>query len=553
MARGGPDPIQLMNKTRPIVVLGLLGIKLDGGFNAKRWSRWRPSVGIFQQEDLACARFELLYEENHRLMASTVAEDVKVASPATEVRLHPLRLKDPWDFGEVYAALHDFATTYRFRTDEEDYLVHITTGTHVVQICLFLLTESRHLPARLLQTSPPTGRSSAPGGTYSIIDLDLSRYDALARRFAKEHAEGAALLKSGILTQNARWNRIIEELEYVSLQTTSPILVTGPTGAGKSQLARRIFELKQSRHRLSGPFVEVNCATLRGDQAMSSLFGHLRGAFTGAQVARAGLLKSADGGVLFLDEIGELGLDEQAMLLRALEEKRFFPVGSDSETESDFQLIAGTNRDLRQAVRSGLFREDLLARINLWTFEIPPLSERREDIEPNLDYELDRFAAKTTRRCAFNREARDRYLEFAKSPAARWNGNFRDLNASVTRMATLAPGGRIDLPIVGKEIDRLLRDWSHQESLPSLTDSETEATLRAVLKEPAMKEIDLFDAVQLATVIRVCQTSKTLSEAGRTLFAASRARKAASNDADRLRKYLARFQLTFHDVARRPS
>src|SRR5204862_3777135 len=99
---------------------------------------------------------------------------------------------------------------------------------------------------------------------------------------------------------------------------------------------------------------------------MSALFGHVKGAFTGALKDRAGLLRSADGGVLFLDEIGELGLDEQAMLLRALEEKTFLPLGSDRETQSDFQLIAGTNRDLMAEVNRGLFREDLLCRINLW-------------------------------------------------------------------------------------------------------------------------------------------------------------------------------------------
>ena len=103
---------------------------------------------------------------------------------------------------------------------------------------------------------------------------------------------------------------------------------------------------------MQGPFVEVNCATLRGDAAMSALFGHVKGAFTGALRDRPGLLRAADGGVLFLDEIGELGADEQAMLLRALEEKRFLPLGGDREVTSDFQLIAGTNRDLADEVRA---------------------------------------------------------------------------------------------------------------------------------------------------------------------------------------------------------
>jgi len=176
--------------------------------------------------------------------------------------------------------------------------------------------------------------------------------------------------------------------------------------------------------------VDVNCATIRGDAAMSALFGHVKGAFTGAQKDRAGLLRAADKGVLFLDEIGELGIDEQAMLLRALEEKTFLPLGSDEEAHSDFQLIAGTNRDLFAAVREGKFREDLLARINLWTFLMPGLKNRTEDIEPNLDFELDRFAEKAGRRVTFIKEARERFLDFALSRAAAWSGNFRDLNAA---------------------------------------------------------------------------------------------------------------------------
>ena len=139
-----------------------------------------------------------------------------------------------------------------------------------------------------------------------------------------------------------RDSRSIEQIERVAVRSSAPMLLIGPTGAGKSFLARRVYELKRSRHLVDGRFVEVNCATLRGDGAMSALFGHIKGAFTGAQNARDGLLRAADGGMLFLDEIGELGLDEQAMLLKAIEEKRFFPLGSDKEVSSDFLLIAGT-------------------------------------------------------------------------------------------------------------------------------------------------------------------------------------------------------------------
>jgi transcriptional regulatory protein RtcR len=271
---------------------------------------------------------------------------------------------------------------------------------------------------------------------------------------------------------------------------------------------------------------------------MSTLFGHTKGSFTGAVKDRPGLLRAADDGLLFLDEVGELGLDEQAMLLRALEEKRFLPLGSDREVSSDFQLIAGTNCDLASAVRDGQFREDLLARMNLWTFRLPGLAERREDIEPNLDYELDQFARRSALRATMSKEVREKFLSFAQSPAAKWNANFRDLNACVTRMATLSPGGRITREVLDCELDRLSNTWSAAD------DSQNhDVSLQPLLGSNAVEKLDLFDRAQLAFVVGVCRKSATLSEAGRKLFGATREKRKVQNDADRLRKYLARFDL----------
>jgi transcriptional regulatory protein RtcR len=515
---------------RPVVVLGLLGSTLDGGTGGNRWNRWRPTVSICQHDDFLVKRFELLFQPPFEELAHTVARDLVQVSPETQVRLRSIDLKNAWDFEEVYSTLHEFARTYPFHPEREDYLVHITTGTHVAQICLFLLTESRYFPARLLQTSPPKGGGKA---TYSIIDLDLSKYDRLASRFRIEQREGLSALKGGIDTRNRAFNQLIEKIEQVAVGSRDPLLLVGPTGAGKSQLAKRIFELKKARRQLTGGFVEVNCATLRGDAALSALFGHVKGAFTGALSARPGLLLKADGGLLLLDEIGELGLDEQAMLLRAIEERTFLPLGSDEEVRSDFQLIAGTNRDLGALVRSGRFREDLLARINLWTFSLPGLRDRPEDLEPNFDYELERFAQRTGMLVACSREARSRFLKFAVSPEARWNGNFRDLNGAVARMATVAAGGRITEPIVDEEIDRLRALWKAPGGAAGAA---------------RIEELDLFDRAQLSAVLEVCARSRSLSEAGRELFSVSRAKKKAVNDADRLRKYLSRFGIEWTDL-----
>lgn len=248
--------------------------------------------------------------------------------------------------------------------------------------------------------------------------------------------------------------------------------------------------------------------------------------------------------MLFLDEIGELGADEQAMLLKAIEEKRFFPMGSDDEVQSDFQLIAGTNRDLAQEVRVGRFREDLYARINLWSYALPGLAQRVEDIEPNLMYLLAQFSEENASKVRFNREERARFMRFAASPAASWSGNFRDLSAAVTRMATLSDTGTITATVVDDEIARLKRLWRH-DGRPVQDD----AALEDIIGPDAALAIDLFDAAQLRTVIDVCRASRSLSDAGRTLFAVSRAVKAKPNDADRLKKYLARFHLDWDQVS----
>lgn len=530
---------------RKTVVIGFLGTTLDKGRGADRWNRWRPSVAVCQHPDLVVDRYELLRDPAHAGLARTVIADIGRISPETTVAAHDLPLKDPWDFGEVYAALLDFAADYPFDPDNEDYLIQITTGTHVAQICMFLLTEARHLPGQLLQIAPPKRWAQGDPGGYARIDLDLSKYDQIAARFRRDTADATSFLKAGVETRDVAFNRMIDEIEQVTVRSDAPILLTGPTGAGKTQLARRIYELKKARHLVQGDLVEVNCATIRGDQAMSALFGHRKGAFTGAVADRPGLLRAADKGLLFLDEIGELGLDEQAMLLRAIEEKRFLPVGADRDVASDFALIAGTNRDLAAEVQSGRFREDLLARLDLWTFRLPGLAERRDDIEPNLDYELRRHAERTGDRITFNKEASQAFIKFAVSPGARWAGNFRDLAAAVTRMATLAPAGRITTAIVEDEIARLESRWHSEDA----TDQGGSARLESVLTPDRIAAIDPFDRPQLAFVIETCRRSRSLSEAGRALFAVSRQRRTTSNDGDRLRKYLARFDLDWSQVS----
>ena len=246
-----------------------------------------------------------------------------------------------------------------------------------------------------------------------------------------------------------------------------------------------------------------------------------------------------------VDEVDEVGVDEQATLLRAMEEKRFLPVGSDKKVEADIQLIAGTHRDLQDRVAKGLFREDLLARINLWTFQLPGLCERAEDIEPNLEFERDPQSTGIGQKTSLTREARREFLDWAMSLAASWSANFRDLTAAVTRMTTLPNGKRLRVSDVREEIQRLTGSWNADSGDPMAS------LLLPFFGPQQMETIDFFDQAQLATVLSVCQQEKSLAAAGRKLFAASRQARATTNDSDRLRKYLAKFGLDWKTISDR--
>jgi transcriptional regulator with PAS, ATPase and Fis domain len=205
----------------------------------------------------------------------------------------------------------------------------------------------------------------------------------------------------------------------------STVLITGETGTGKELIARAIH--KRSR-RSARAFVSVNCAAIPRDLIASELFGHEKGAFTGATQRRVGRFESADGGTIFLDEAGELPMETQISLLRVLQEREFQRVGSNQSLQIDVRLVAATNRNLEEAIAAGTFREDLFYRLNVFPIEVPPLRQRKEDIPLLVEYFVDRYASKAGKKIAgIDR----RSLELLQSYS--WPGNIRELQNVIER------------------------------------------------------------------------------------------------------------------------
>ncbi|MCE5263638.1 MAG: sigma-54 dependent transcriptional regulator [Deltaproteobacteria bacterium] len=257
----------------------------------------------------------------------------------------------------------------------------------------------------------------------SVIKLHLMR--ALQYREERKARKSSAALKlDAIIGSSPRMRDSFDSLSEAA-STDVNVLVTGETGTGKELFAKAVHD---NSGRAGGSFVVVDCAALQGTLIESILFGYEKGAFTGAVQSREGLIKQADGGTLFLDEIAELPLPVQKVFLRVLQERRFRPLGGRSEMESNFRLIAATNRDLQSAVQAGLFREDLLYRLRALTIALPPLREHKEDIVPIALYHMEKICRRSRLESkTFSPDFVEALLSYP------WPGNVRELVNAIER------------------------------------------------------------------------------------------------------------------------
>ncbi|HUN64408.1 MAG TPA: sigma-54 dependent transcriptional regulator [Candidatus Sulfotelmatobacter sp.] len=243
----------------------------------------------------------------------------------------------------------------------------------------------------------------------------------------------------GLIGMSPRMERVYKMIEKVG-QRDHPVLVLGESGTGKELVARSIHYLGPRRDK---PFVPVECSALVSTLVESELFGYTRGAFTGAMQAKQGLMESANGGTLFLDEIGEMSLELQAKLLRSLQQKEVKPVGSTERRPINVRIVAATNRDLEQAVKSGSFRQDLYFRLNVVQIKLPPLRERKGDIPLLVTAFLEKFSSHCDTPREMTEEAMRRLMAYD------WPGNVRELENAVERAVALGTGPYVsvhDLP-----------------------------------------------------------------------------------------------------------
>jgi two-component system NtrC family response regulator len=299
------------------------------------------------------------------------------------------------------------------------------------------------------------------------------------RRLLRENRElrealGERQRLEGIVGESGRMQEVLSLVRRVA-PSDATVLVRGESGTGKELVARAIHA---ASGRAGGPFVAVNCAALPETLLESELFGHEKGAFTGAQAARQGRFEAAQGGTIFLDEIGDLPPHVQVKLLRVLQERRIERLGANRSVAVDVRLVAATHRDLEAMVREGTFRDDLYYRINVVTITLPPLRDRREDIPLLLERFLERFAranARTIR--GLTREARDTLLRYD------YPGNVRELENIVERAVVLARDdviGLADLPLGVKETEK---DLAGARTLPAAVEGLERQMIREALVE----------------------------------------------------------------------
>jgi DNA-binding NtrC family response regulator len=369
-------------------------------------------------------------------ISEKTATAISERHPGVKVDILEVPLKDPTNYLGILRQLRSHFKKLNVAHPDAEYAISVSSGTPHMHACWLLLAASGEIPATILQSTPP---EFVPEGRPLVREIDIHQKDfpTITRPVdGSEPAEDdessviSACRELGIVGDDPAFRRALHEAFVYSQYDDFHILLLGETGSGKEHFARFIHHLGPRSNR---PMVTVNCSSIPENLVESQLFGHKKGAFTGAASDHEGKFKSADRGVLFLDEIGELPLPAQAKLLRALDQGEIEPVGSNKPVKVNVRVIAATHRNLREMVLAGTFREDLYQRFGS-SIAIPPLRARKIDI-PILSTHL--LTAWNARHQHQKRLSPAAINELIRYP---WAGNVRELRRVIQQSAMLATG-----------------------------------------------------------------------------------------------------------------
>lgn len=332
-----------------------------------------------------------------RTEKNTVAttEALHLSHPKISVEVRDFPAEDPTDYVAILKGLRAHINEICESTPKANYYVSVSSGTPQMHACWILLAACGEIPAHILNVRPERFVSKDRPLVFEV-DLTSSDFPSVRSQVCEIKAPyaippdfGMVVKELGIVGDHPAMSRALE-IGAGLAASSAPILILGETGTGKELFARFVHRLSE---RPADNFVPLNCAAIPKDLVESVLFGHKKGAFTGAVCDQTGKFDRADGGSLFLDEVGELPVSTQAKLLRVLEDELIEPLGADKAHKVTVRIIAATNQDLGKAIKRGRFREDLYYRLNLGEIRLPPLRERKSDIPKIALHILDRVNA----------------------------------------------------------------------------------------------------------------------------------------------------------------
>lgn len=391
---------------------------------------------------------------------------------AASIEIRSVKLTSPTEFGEIYKEVIEAVSALKKKyTSNLSLTFHLSPGTPAMAAVWIIVSKTR-FPAELIESSKQAGvrTVSVPFDlSAEFIPNILRQTDAQLEKASTDFSAAAEF--SDIVFHSSQMRETVEQARTIAVHNV-PILIEGESGTGKELFAKAIHLASQ---RKDAPFITVNCGAIPSELVESELFGHAKGAFTGADKKREGFFKEASGGTIFLDEIGELPLRSQVRLLRVLQEKEVTSVGTSIAQKIDVRVISATNRNLLEEVSLGNFREDLFYRLAVFPLYLPPLRERAGDISLLINYFLDKLNEENTGKFwktdkTLTSGARNLLINHP------WTGNVRELQNTILRACVLAKEASI------KETDL-------KKALFVLKENKSEA----ILNRPLGEEFNLPD------------------------------------------------------------